>query len=110
MKNYLLIATLLLLLGGCARMPIAQEKGYDDMAYLIFVGSPDYNKKGLDVTIDGKTTFRAKVVSPKKSQTKGLLYAISTGRRRIEIICDGEKIYDKEVFVSTQETKKITLP
>lgn len=102
---------LVLLLCGCrAHYPVAQQSGKDDVAYLLFVGNKKYAKKKVIVTLDGEKTFEAKVVKAKDSYRKGTSYAIATGRRIINVEYKGTSIYNKEVFVSAQETKKITLP
>ena len=97
-----------LLLCGCrAHYPVAQQSGKDDVAYLLFVSQKEYAKKHVTVTLDGETTFEAKV---RDSYRKGTSYAIATGRRTINVEYKGASIYNKEIFVSTQETKIITLP
>ena len=62
------------------------------------------------VMLDGKKPFEAKVVKAKNANRKGTSYAVSTGRRKINVTYNGKVIYSKEIFVSTQETKIITLP
>lgn len=99
------------LLGSCkANFPVAQQSGKDDVAYLLFVSASNQGSEIVDVTIDGSTTFEAKTVKAKKANRKGTSYAIATGRRKIKVIKEGQILYNKEIFVSTQETKIITLP
>ncbi len=95
---------------SCKLGVYSQEGGKSDQAYLLFVSSDVYSGKTVQVTIDGTTQFEAKVVKEKKSNVKGSLYAISTGRRKIKVEKDGKVLYNKEIFASTQETKKIVLP
>ncbi len=112
MKLKLIFALgLVLLLCGCrAHYPVAQQSGKDDVAYLLFVSQKDYANKHVTVSLDGEKTFEAKVVKAKNSYRKGTSYAIATGRRKINVEYKGNSIYNKEIFVSTQETKIITLP
>lgn len=112
MKLKLIFALgLVLLLCGCrAHYPVAQQSGKDDVAYLLFVSQKEYAKKYVTVTLDGEKTFEAKVIKAKDSNYKGASYAIATGRRKINVEYKGTLIYNKEIFVSTQETKIITLP
>ena len=112
MKLKLIFAVgLVLLLGGCkAHYPVAQQSGKDDVAYLLFVSQKEYAKKHVTVYLDDVKTFEAKVVKTKDSYRKGTSYAIATGRRKINVEYEGNSIYNKEIFVSTQETKIITLP
>lgn len=100
-----------LLLSGCrSHYPVAQQSGKEDVAYLLFVSNKKHANKNVTVTLDGKNTFDAKVVKTKDSNRKGTSYAISTGRKKINVVYNGITIYNKEIFVSTQETQIITLP
>lgn len=113
MKQKLMIPfmlIMLLLLGSCkANFPVAQQSGKDDVAYLLFVSASN-SSETVDVTIDGNVSFEAKTVKAKKANRKGTSYGIATGRRKIKVTKEGEVLYNKEIFVSTQETKIITLP
>lgn len=99
-----------MLLAGCRSYPVAQQSGKEDMAYLLFVSSDEYKNKTVDVKLDDNTTFEAKVVATKKAKRKGIAYGVSTGKRKIIVTNGGNTIYEKELFLSTQETKQITLP
>ncbi len=96
---------------GCrAHYPVAQAGGMDDMAYLLFVSPQQNTKKIVMVTLDNDKTFDAKVVKAKNSKRKGTSYAVSTGKKIVKVECDGQLLYNKEVFLSPQETKMIILP
>lgn len=112
MKQGLIYVFLLaLVLTGCrAHYPVAQQSGKEDMAYLLFVGQQEYGNKDVRVTIDESTPFTAKVVKAKKANRRGTQYAIGTGTRNIKVTCDGKTLYQKKIFVSTQEVKQIILP
>lgn len=75
-----------------------------------FTSPGEYAGKEVTVMLDGKKPFEAKVVKAKNANRKGTSYAVSTGRRKINVTYNGKVIYSKEIFVSTQETKIITLP
>lgn len=103
--------TITTLLVGCkANFPVAQESGKEDMAYLLFVGQNQYGGKDVVVSVDNATPFTAKVVKSKKSNRRGTQYGIATGTRDIKVTSDGKTIYQKKIFVSTQEVKQIVLP
>lgn len=108
-RLFTLLGTLLLL-GSCAHYPVAQQSGKEDMAYLLFTSGKEYVGKTVTVTIDDATHFDAKVVKTSKSNRKGTQYGVSTGKKAIEVKQDGKTIYSKQIFLSTQETKIITLP
>lgn len=99
------------LLTGCkASSPVAQQTGKEDKAYLLFVGQKEYCGKMVEVTIDDAEPFTAKVVKPKKADRGGTQYGIGTGLRNLVVKCNGRTLYQKKIFVSTQEVKQIILP
>lgn len=107
-----LIVTAFLLVGCKSNYPVAQQSGKEDMAYLLFVGPADTygnGSKTVQVDVDG-TTFDAKVVKPKTANRKGTQYGVATGRRNVTVKFNGQTIYQKQLFLSTQETKIINLP
>lgn len=115
MKKLLLctIALAALMLAGCkSNYPVAMQTGVEDQAYLVFVGPLETYGNGkypVQVDIDG-TQFDAKVVKPKVSNRKGFQYGVGIGRRHLKVSFQGKTLYDKEVFLSNQETKVINLP
>lgn len=111
MKKLLMMLSIAAMMVGCkANFPVAQESGKDDMAYLLFVGQSQYGGKDVDVTIDNAAPFTAKVVKSKKANRRGTQYGIATGTRDIKVTSEGKTIYQKKIFVSTQEVKQIVLP
>lgn len=100
-------------LAGCkSSFPVAQQSGKEDMAYLVFVGplgTYGNGSKPVQVDVDG-TKFDAKVVKPKVANRKGVQYGVATGRRNITVTFKGKTVYSKQLFLSSQETKIITLP
>lgn len=93
-----------------ANYPVAQESGKEDVAYLIFVSASNAGNKDVSVTVDGKTTFQARTVKSRKANRRGTQYSVQTGKRQVKVVSDGQTLYDKYVFLSSQETKVITLP
>lgn len=111
MKKLLFLFALPLILFGCkANLPVAQESGKEDMAYLLFVSPNLYADKDVQVTIDNGKPFTVRVVKAKKSNRRGTQYAIGTGTRTLKVSSDGKSLYEKKIFVSTQEVKQIMLP
>jgi hypothetical protein len=115
MKKYFLFIFLAItcLLEGCkTSFPVAQQTGKEDMAYLVFVGPRQTYGNGsklVQVDVDG-TKFDAKVVKPKTANRKGTQYGVATGNRHVTVTFNGEMIYSKQLFLSSQETKVINLP
>lgn len=107
------IFALTCLLVGCkSSFPVPQQSGKEDMAYLVFVGplkTYGNGSKPVQVDVDG-TTFDAKVVKLKVANRKGCQYGVATGKRNIIVKFNGNTIYQKQLFLSSQETKIINLP
>lgn len=108
-RLFTLMASLTLLC-SCAHYPVAQQSGKEDVAYLLFVSGREHIGETVEVTIDDATHFDAKVVKASKANRKGTQYGVGTGRKAIVVKADGRPIYSKQIFLSTQETKTITLP
>ena len=107
------LLTIVFLMVGCkANYPVAQQSGKEDMAYLVFVGPKDTygdGSKTVQVDVDG-TKFDAQVVKPKTANRKGTQYGVATGRRNVTVKFNGQTVYQKQLFLSSQETKIINLP
>jgi hypothetical protein len=109
MKRKLTIALIgLLILSGCTGVKTL-SRGLENEAFLEFVGNPDYYLGGVIVTIDDKTTFVANVNKDHADRPKGEVYAISTGTHTITVAYNNQVIYSKQIFVASQETKRIFL-
>ncbi len=86
------------------------SSGLENESFLEFVGNPRNYSGGVDVVIDDAKTFKAEVKKENANRLKGNIYAISTGTHTVVVSYNGNVIYQKQVFVSSQETKKIVLP
>ena len=105
MKKLILLFVIPLLLIGCrAHFPVAQESGKEVIAYLLFVSSNQYAGKEVQVKVNNK------VAKAKKANRRGSQYGIAVGTRALTVSYDGKNIYQKKIFVSTQEVKQIVLP
>jgi len=112
-KNSVVFSCLLaILLTACkANMPVAQQSGKEDVAFLLFVSqSGQYHKKDLTVSVDNQT-YTAQGVKSKTSNRRGTQYSAPTGTHQLTVkSADGQTLYSKKVFLSAQEVKTITLP
>lgn len=107
---FALFAITCLMVGCKSSFPVAQQSGKEDMAFLLFVGpQAKYGSKLVQVDVDGNA-FDAKVVKPKTANRKGTQYGVSTGKRNVTVRFKGNIVYSKQLFLSSQETKTITLP
>lgn len=110
-KTLLALMALILTLASCrVNAPVAQQSGKEDTAFLLFISGGQYAGKEVTVTIDGSAPFTAKVVKQKKAARFGTQYAVATGARTLTVTSGGQTLYQKKLFLSTQETKQITLP
>ena len=103
---------LVVLLTGCkANMPVAQQSGKEDIAYLLFVSqSGEYHKKDLTVSVDDQT-YTAQGIKAKTANRRGSQYTAPTGTHQLTVKnAEGKVLYSKKVFLSQQEVKTITLP
>ncbi len=111
MKKLLILFALPLFLFGCkANYPVGQQSGKEDLAYLLFVSSDDYAGKEIQVSVDDAQPFTAKVVKQKNAHRKGTQYGVSTGTRTLKVCYNGKILYQKKLFLSTQDVKQIILP
>ncbi len=109
MKNVFIIAFSLILMVSCGGIKTSSS-GQEQEAYLEFIGNPDNYSGGVDVSVDNKTAFTAEVFNSKPARLKGKVYTISTGKHKVSVSYKNSVIYNKDLFISTQETKKILLP
>lgn len=101
---------LLTMMCNCARMPVSQETGIDNVAHLLFVSSGNRSTYDVKVALDDGTFFTARTIKAKTSSRKGTQYAVRTGRRKLKVMEGNTVLYEKEIFLSTGETKEILLP
>lgn len=109
---FAIMASVLMLTGCKTSFPVPQQSGKEDMAYLVFVGPKSTYGNGLhpvQVDVDG-TKFDAKVVKPKTANRKGVQYGVAPGTRNITVMFNNNVVYNKKLFLSSQETKIINLP
>lgn len=109
-KTIIMLALPLLMAGYKVNLPVEQQSGKEDRAYLLFVSPNEYAGKDVQVTIDGGKSFTARVVKGKKSARHGTQYGIETGTRTVTVSHGDKTLYRKKIVVSTQEVKQITLP
>lgn len=94
---------------GCTGVKTTTS-GLENEAFLVFLGNPQNYKSGVEVNIDENTSFSAEVQKNHSDRPKGKIYAISTGPHVVSVVHNSEIIYQKKIFISAQETKKIILP
>ncbi|HPV19668.1 MAG TPA: hypothetical protein PLT53_11225 [Prolixibacteraceae bacterium] len=110
MKKIVLLALFgAFLLSGCGGIKTLSS-GLENEAYLEFIGAPNDYSGGVDVIIDDTNIFKAEVHKDLARKVKSEVYAISTGTHKIAVSYNGKLLFQKQIFISAQETKKIVLP
>lgn len=100
-----------ILLASCKiSVPVAQETGKADVAYLLFIRSKSDNKKVTVALTNPQKVFTAETVKSKTANRKGRQYQVSTGTRDLTVTDEsGNVIYQTKVFLQGQEVKEINL-
>lgn len=109
MKKILFFTILTTLLIGCD-ITKTLSRGIENQAFLLIVGTPSKYPKGVEVVLDDKTIFNAEVQKNSAKVKHLRLYGISSGKHKVSISKNNNSIYEKIIFVSSQQTKKIVLP
>jgi len=114
MKKYIwVVIVTIFALSACTAGRTTESKGLENQAYLQFTiikGSADKYSDGVDVYVDDNAPFKGKVNLIQGKTVKGNTYVIKTGKRHVKVVYEGETLYEKDVMLSTQETRKIQLP
>lgn len=110
MKNTkYIILVFLMILSSCGGTKTA-SRGLTNESYLEFIGKPSVYSDGVQVTIDDNTPFTAKVYNDRVGRLRGEVYAISTGAHTLKVYFEKKLIYNNQIFIMSQESKKIILP
>ena len=112
MKKLLFIGILLTsMLAGCKTGVYTAEYGKEDVAYISLMSSDQMANKDVEVFVDEDTQATLHVEKAKQHAEKrtGKLFAIKPGKRHLKIVHEGKVIYEKDIFVSSQQTKLINL-
>lgn len=105
------VTIFIFIFSGCKTGNFSSEGGKEDVAYLFFASRGELAGEHITVNIDNGTPFDVKVQKDKKDKAKwrGHLYSINPGNRKIIVTYKGKILIDKQIFVSTQQTKQIDL-
>ncbi|MDR0418976.1 MAG: hypothetical protein LBH34_02040 [Prevotellaceae bacterium] len=110
MKRIVCLLTIsLIFFAGCTGVRTVST-GLENESFLEFIGNPKDYSNGVDVNIDDKVSFNAKVKKDYATRPKGEVYAIPAGSHVLTVSYNSKEVYKKQIFISAQETKKIILP
>lgn len=109
MKRFLFIVAVGLCLANCTGVQTVTT-GLVNESFLEFIGQPEDYSGGVKVLIDDRTSFKAEVKKDYAKRPTGKIYGIPTGKHDVKITYKDVVIYQKQIFISSQETRKIHLP
>lgn len=109
MNRYLILFLSFLFLATACTGIKSSSRGLENEAYLEFIGNPDDYSDGIVVQLGDDIEFTAEVQVEKRNQVSGKVYAVPTGTHTVSIYYRDQLIYENQIFVSNQETKRIYL-
>lgn len=108
MKKILFII-ITLVAGACGAYQTTSG-GKDDVGFLLLVGDPAKYKAGVLVSTDNAKPVIVEVAEDGKLSRTDNRLKVPTGKHDIKITYQGKVVYEQNIIVFIQETKKITLP
>ncbi|MCL1937208.1 MAG: hypothetical protein FWF52_02290 [Candidatus Azobacteroides sp.] len=109
-QRWLWLVIFPLIFAGCKVGSTTEAKGLENESYLQFVQGQEKYNGGVDVYVDNTASFKAKVDKVNSRTVRGNVYTIKSGTRHLKIAYKGQTLYEKDVFLSSRETKQILLP
>lgn len=109
MKKVISILCLLLLI-SCKGAYQTSSGGYEDEGYVSVVGDPEKYKAGVLVSVDGASPFIVEVVQDEKISKSDSRFKVSAGKHQLKMMYQGKNVFQQNVIIFVQETKKIMLP
>ncbi len=110
MKTLIFILAIGVTLFASCKSVKSNSSGLDNQSFLVLYSNQSIYSNGVEVSIDNKPSFIAGVNKVHFKPSRDNIYSIVPGPHKLLIKSSGTVIYKQEIFLSTQETKKITLP
>jgi len=110
MKKYILLAIIPLMLMACSVGRTTESRGVENESYLQFLQGQENYKDGVTVYIDDLPAFQAKVDKVNSRTVKGYFYVVKSGTRHLKVVYKDVVLYEKDIVLSTQQTRQIQLP
>lgn len=109
MKKLLSLFFVVSLLWSCspARSTVS---GLENVAFVEIYGDYARYDKVVGVVIDDQPAFTARVNKKGSNKMKPYRYEIPTGKHVLRVYAGNMEVVNETIFVSSQITKKITLP
>jgi hypothetical protein len=110
MKKYLILLVIPLVLLGCKSGRTTETRGLENEAYIQVVQGQQKYPGGVDVFVDDAAPFKAKVNKMNDRTVKGNIYTIKSGTRHLKVVYKNQVLFDKQVVLTSQQTRQIQLP
>jgi hypothetical protein len=110
MKKYLWLLVIPLVLWGCKVGRTTETRGLENESYLQFVQGQQKYTEGVTVFVDDLAPFNAKVNKVNDRTVKGNVYTVKSGTRHLKVVYNNQTVFEKEVVLSSQQTRQIQLP
>ena len=98
------------LMWGCSVGRTTEAKGLENESYLQLVQGQEKYPEGVEVYVDDLTPFLAQVNKVNDRTVKGNVYTVKSGTRRVKVVYKNKTLFDKQVVLSSQQTRQIQLP
>lgn len=101
----------MILLSSCGGMR-QTSGGLDNVGFLSVYGDPQKYPGGVLVALDGGSPTVAEVISASRAARKVELPSIKikTGKHKMQVTYQGRVVWERQIFLSSQETYKVELP
>jgi hypothetical protein len=110
MKKYLLLLIVPLILLGCRVGRTTETRGLENESYLQFVQGQQKYPEGVSVFVDDLAPFEAKVNKVNDRIVKGDVYTVKSGTRHLKVVYKDKIVFEKDLVLSSQQTRQIQLP
>jgi hypothetical protein len=110
MKKYLLLLIFPLVIFGCSVGRTTEAKGLENETCLQFVQGQQKYPEGVEVFVDELAPFTAKVNKVNDRTVKGNVYTVKSGTRHLKVVYKNAVLFEKDVVLSSQQTRQIQLP
>lgn len=105
----MLLAIPLVLL-GCTAGRTTETRGLENESYIQVVEGQQKYPEGVDVYVDDAAPFKVKVNKVNDRIAKGNVYTVKSGTRHLKVVYKSQVLFDKQVVLSSQQTRQIQLP
>ena len=109
--KYLYISLLSLLMLACGPHQYnTMSSGKEDIGFVIVLTEQGSYSNDAVLLVDNQQSFAIEKVYKQKMQRKAPVFKLTPGKHNLKVTVKGQTVYDKDVIIGLQETRKIVLP